>query len=78
MTGECVPFSYTMPPIEEVLDVLRKDPDSRFSLGHFGIDKFFQKGEMLEDIPVEDIVDHVMHPGAVLWNASAFFLEKRE
>lgn len=79
MAGECTPFSYQLPPLEEVLDVLRKDPESRFlvgsprtdehsrepapeewktmpidefleqpfSLGHFGISKYFGAGQLL-------------------------------
>lgn len=36
MTGACVPFSFDMPPIEQVIDEIRRDPDARILPGTKG------------------------------------------
>lgn len=36
MTGDCVPFAFEMPPIEQVIDEIRRDPDARILPGAKG------------------------------------------
>ena len=31
MAGECVPFHFDMPPVEDVIEIIRKDPDARIT-----------------------------------------------
>lgn len=33
MGGDCVPFSFELPPIEEIVDELRRDPEARITAG---------------------------------------------
>ena len=33
MAGECVPFHFDMPPVEDVIEIIRKDPDARITNG---------------------------------------------
>ena len=36
MAGECAPFSFTMPPIEQVIDTVRRDDEVQVSPGDKG------------------------------------------
>lgn len=36
MSGECIPFDYTWPGIERIVDVLRNDPDTQITSGSKG------------------------------------------
>ncbi|MCZ8510879.1 hypothetical protein O9H85_00170 [Paenibacillus filicis] len=36
MDGECIPFSYSMPSIEHIVDELRYDPETRITIGTKG------------------------------------------
>ncbi len=36
MADECVPFSFDMPPVEQVIDEIRRDPDARIWRGARG------------------------------------------
>lgn len=54
MTGECVPFSFKMPPIERVVQEVRDDPNARITSGLKG--KTLDMGDVAEQFratPVE-------------------------
>ena len=36
LSGDCVPFSFDMPPIDEAIDIIRRDPDARIWRGAKG------------------------------------------
>ena len=36
ITGECVPFAFDFPPVEEVIDILRRDADVRVTQSNRG------------------------------------------
>lgn len=57
MAGECVPFDFTLPPIDRVVDELRADPDVRISSGNKG--NTLDLGDISEkfrSLPIEQAV----------------------
>lgn len=44
--GDCVPFAFAMPPVEEVIDIIRNDPDARIWRG--------AKGNSLDQTDIAD------------------------
>ena len=58
MVGECVPFSFDMPPVEQVIDEIRRDPDARIWQGARG-DSLDQTdiSEAFRKLPLQQAVD---------------------
>ena len=58
MVGECVPFSFDMPPVEQVIDEIRRDPDARIWRGARG-DSLDQTdiSEAFRKLPLQQAVD---------------------
>ena len=57
MTGECVPFAFDFPPVDEVVDILRRDSDVRITQNTRG-DKL-DLADLVEhyrDIPLDDML----------------------
>ena len=57
MTGECVPFAFDFPPVDEVVDILRRDSDVRITQSTRG-DKL-DVADLVEhyrDIPLDDML----------------------
>ena len=57
MTGECVPFAFDFPVVEEVVDILRRDPDVRITRSTKG-DKLdvANIAEHYRNIPLDDLL----------------------
>jgi hypothetical protein len=55
MAGECVPFSFDMPPVEQVIDEIRRDPDARIVSGVKGgsLDRT-DTSEQFRKLPIEE------------------------
>lgn len=55
MEGECVPFAYDMPPIEQIVEALRQDPDSRITSGAKGDSlELTDIAESFRKLPIEE------------------------
>ena len=58
MDGECVPFAFDMPPVKDVIDEIRRDPDARILPGTRGDSlNLTDIAEEFRKIPVEDTLD---------------------
>ncbi|MDA0745000.1 MAG: hypothetical protein O2954_00655 [bacterium] len=58
MAGDCVPFAFDMPPIEQVIDEIRNDPDARIVPGTKGNQLIMTDiAEDFRKIPVEDTLN---------------------
>ncbi len=58
MMGECVPFEFELPPVEQVIDEVRQDPDARIWRGAKGdgLDKT-DISQAFRQLPVEETVE---------------------
>lgn len=57
MAGECVPFRFEMPPLEDVLDQIRQDPDARITPGSPGSALNLQSiAEAFRALPMHEVV----------------------
>lgn len=58
LAGECVPFAFDMPPVEQVIDEIRRDPDARIVPGAKGDSLILTDvAEDFRKIPIEKTVD---------------------
>ena len=58
ITGECVPFSFEMPPVEQVIEEIRSDPEARICPGSQGTSlDMTDIAEEFRRLPIEQAVD---------------------
>lgn len=57
LSGDCVPFSFEMPSVEDVIDEIRRDPDARIWRGAKGdsLDKT-DIAESFRQLPIEEAI----------------------
>jgi hypothetical protein len=57
MAGECVPFSFDLPPLADVIDIIRRDPEARILRGGKG-DRLDMESiaDEFRALPLEDAV----------------------
>ena len=80
MGGEVTPFHFDLPPIEEVLDTLRADPETRFLIGSTDVNDHSREKapESWKTMPIDELIEQpfsVSNFGISKWDVPGGMLD---